>query len=1311
MTKHTEEQSPKDLQVKQEPQPKKPTILGRIGKVLRYVVLSLFVLILVIGLAVTSGVIYIRTESGQKLLVEQINAALVEPLKAQGLSGEVTSLSGDLPFEIKTGLKLADAKGQFLEAKQVHFDLGFNLWPMGLKISHLVITNPTFVRVPILLPSTEPKEPEKPSEPLNAASLKKLIADLSQVVWDLPDWLPYVEIADVGIRAANLGQELAGFPLTVTCILGADFKAKQENTPPQIGFALKEVTVQGDDLDLDLKVNWGSGKTQDDVLTGNLDVRLLAAVNLEAFLPKETKKSGATKVSDEDLAKGAKNNAKKPAKSNVNVSKTSVNVAQASPSKDTSAKPTSQEALLTHHDQGKKGKQKGLRLALNLTGPTLTPTLDLKLDLDRLVQAGQTIEGTNLLVLAKPLNLQGFLGLKTGLEELGLNLKLKTRLNGQAINLDLPVYSQMESNDYKILKAGVRKMALNGLGLNLGATLEALVGRTDLPLINGELQAKLTDWAYISAFVPDQNFAGQVEAKINLKATTQTKQQANVHVHIPSFALQPKGQPTLVSLDGLNLKSDLDDLFNKLNISADLAVSRVAAGPLNISTQASVKGSLDGEFKVVLATKGNVDTSVDLEYQKTRLFIRSLQVLADVGLLNLQAQANQGEIATNLAAAKPAKKSKKASQAKNNPKTKTNNTNNKTKKTTATGSKAQVKTIRSSSGRKIGLRLLSPAEINFGDQGLSIKQTQIALLPTGSLTARGQLAPGSLDLNCNLTGFDLGQWQTLIPALPAGKIDFKLDLGGSSKAPRGGFKLNVASLKVPKAPLDPLDLGVSGQLTGRSGLAVKLDLPKSTLSKIGLEQLNFNATVPLTFADNGVPNVNFKGALDAALEIKGKLARLWRMVPVADLRLIGDLDGRVRASGTLEAIKVAGNIKVDQGKFEDPINGVLLRNLALKVDLDGRLSGQGKPDGKIKIDGQFGDGMGGTFVVKGQTPLDASALNIAVKINKLKPLRRNDVRISLSGDVKVTGSATDPKVTGTIVVDNGALQLENVHGGAASVTTLPITTKEQAQSSQASKKTSTANNQGDKKQAASGGVGSINLAIKSPGRFLVDGYGLSTNWQIDLTIIGPLTNPVISGEISSVKGNLDFLNKNFKMEKGIVTLAGGNVANPLIDMLLTNTTADFTSHIRISGTVKKLKLSLSSEPEMPQDDILARILFGRNANELGGYEALQLAATVAKMASGFGTSLNNPRKALGVDVMRVKSGGGEKDSSDNTGMSSMALETGKYINESLYVGVEQGTKEGSTAGIIQLEITPRTKLEMRSQQTNTSGSLSWKYQY
>ena len=75
------------------------------------------------------------------------------------------------------------------------------------------------------------------------------------------------------------------------------------------------------------------------------------------------------------------------------------------------------------------------------------------------------------------------------------------------------------------------------------------------------------------------------------------------------------------------------------------------------------------------------------------------------------------------------------------------------------------------------------------------------------------------------------------------------------------------------------------------------------------------------------------------------------------------------------------------------------------------------------------------------------------------------------------------------------------------------------------------------------------------------------------------------------------------------------------------------------------------------------------------------------------------------------SGGGEKDSSDNTGMSSMALETGKYINESLYVGVEQGTKEGSTAGIIQLEITPRTKLEMRSQQTNTSGSLSWKYQY
>ena len=320
------------------------------------------------------------------------------------------------------------------------------------------------------------------------------------------------------------------------------------------------------------------------------------------------------------------------------------------------------------------------------------------------------------------------------------------------------------------------------------------------------------------------------------------------------------------------------------------------------------------------------------------------------------------------------------------------------------------------------------------------------------------------------------------------------------------------------------------------------------------------------------------------------------------------------------------------------------------------------------------------------------------------------MRLSLSGDVKVTGSAKDPRVTGALTVDNGAIQLENIEGGTSSVTALPISEAADAGAvSRNKERTEQKRTKNEKTETA--GSGFIDLRISSPGRFLVDGFGLFSEWKTDLAIRGPLTEPVISGEVSAVKGSLDFLNKLFKLEKGIITLGGGNLANPLIDMLLTNAGTEVTSHIHIAGTVKKMKLSLSSEPEMPKDDVMAHILFGRSANELGRYEALELAAAMAKTASGFGRGMNSPRKALGLDVMRLKSGGGSSSSSGGSGMSNMAVESGKYINDSIYVGVEQGMKEGSTAGTIQLELTPRLKFELRSQQDNTSGSLNWKYNY
>lgn len=152
-----------------------------------------------------------------------------------------------------------------------------------------------------------------------------------------------------------------------------------------------------------------------------------------------------------------------------------------------------------------------------------------------------------------------------------------------------------------------------------------------------------------------------------------------------------------------------------------------------------------------------------------------------------------------------------------------------------------------------------------------------------------------------------------------------------------------------------------------------------------------------------------------------------------------------------------------------------------------------------------------------------------------------------------------------------------------------------------------------------------------------------------------------------------------------------------------------------------MQLILSSDPEMPRDEILAQILFGKSASELGRFENLRLAAAVAQLA-GFGSGsgggvLDSARQALGVDVLRFNSGASGTNGTGQSGQggegmaAGSSVEMGKYLTEDIYVGVQQGAKQGTTAFVIQLELTPRANLELRTEQQSTKGGLTWKYNY
>ena len=194
--------------------------------------------------------------------------------------------------------------------------------------------------------------------------------------------------------------------------------------------------------------------------------------------------------------------------------------------------------------------------------------------------------------------------------------------------------------------------------------------------------------------------------------------------------------------------------------------------------------------------------------------------------------------------------------------------------------------------------------------------------------------------------------------------------------------------------------------------------------------------------------------------------------------------------------------------------------------------------------------------------------------------------------------------------------------------------------------------------------------------------------------------------MSPVRGQFSFAGKDFKLQKGKIALLGGTKIDPELNLSAIYEARNVTAVVSITGTATNPKISFSSPDGLPEDEVLSQVLFGKAAGKLTPVEALQLASAVAslsgKIDSGGGI-MDFARETLGVDVL---SAGTNADTGD------AQVSVGKYINDSIYVGVDQGASAGSTRAKVQIELTPNITLESETGQTADSKvGVFWKWDY
>ncbi|MGB3554634.1 MAG: translocation/assembly module TamB domain-containing protein, partial [Jannaschia sp.] len=200
--------------------------------------------------------------------------------------------------------------------------------------------------------------------------------------------------------------------------------------------------------------------------------------------------------------------------------------------------------------------------------------------------------------------------------------------------------------------------------------------------------------------------------------------------------------------------------------------------------------------------------------------------------------------------------------------------------------------------------------------------------------------------------------------------------------------------------------------------------------------------------------------------------------------------------------------------------------------------------------------------------------------------------------------------------------------------------------------------------------------VNAPGRIFVRGRGLDAELGGSLRLTGTTSDPVTAGAFQLVRGRLDILEQRFDLDEGEISFQGD--LTPYIRLVAITETDGLTASITVEGPADDIDITFGSSSNIPQEEILAQIFFGRDLSQLSPLQAIQLANSIAVL-SGRGSSglLDRLRGGAGLDDLDITT-----DGEGNT-----AVRAGKYLSDNVYTDV-QVDQDGDASISLNLDLTP-----------------------
>lgn len=569
--------------------------------------------------------------------------------------------------------------------------------------------------------------------------------------------------------------------------------------------------------------------------------------------------------------------------------------------------------------------------------------------------------------------------------------------------------------------------------------------------------------------------------------------------------------------------------------------------------------------------------------------------------------------------------------------------------------------------------VLTLASLNLSKEGLSavVDETATLIIDNGAVKidrlviktgegrtqVAGTAGPEAINMDVAVTR---------LPAALANAFDRTLGLEGHID---GAIKVAGTTAK-PQADATLSWVGASAQaLRAQSLPALRID----ARAKLAGEQVSGEVTV------GGVEGLAIKGSGRAGLAAKSRVrARIDGSIPLVLANGVlgaraGSAQGTLRVeadiSGAVDAPQVAGTLRIEGASLNDPASGLRLVGIAGTAQFTQR--------GVTITDLKGSSARGGTFAGKGSVTLgedDAMFADLALDVAGLKFDDQELMSGELDAGLAVNGRLDDLLIRGTI----GLKRLDVIVPSQLpqSITSLDIKHVNAPAGSRAARVQAEAD-----AQTSPPVRGRLDVRLDAADRIFVRGRGLDAQLGGGLHIRGTTDAPIADGAFVMQRGRLTIVGRQLDFKHGKIYFNGS--IDPQLDMAASADADGYTVTVAIVGPAAKPRFKFSSDPALPEDEAMARLLFNKSLASLSPVQLAQLASEVDKiggLSSGPGT-LDKLKSAVGVDVLDVSTGEGE----DPT------VSAGSYVDENTYVGVRQGTSASSSRVVIDHEFTNSLK--------------------